>query len=150
MTSFNIDSKGSIKKASRRLKRQASSMKVVSPVMKKISIFLDGWVQRNFKTQGSNVGGWDKLKLGGRRRKGGGFDNNAKILQDTGRLKASFKPFSTKANAGIGSNLPYSKIHEKGLNGMKKRRMLPNKSDREVSLVVNKLLGGHVKKVFKK
>ena len=32
-----------------------------SPAMKKASIYLDSWVQRNFKSDGGNVGGWKPL-----------------------------------------------------------------------------------------
>lgn len=93
-----------------------------STVMKKASIYLDRWVQTNFKTEGGKVGGWRPLKAGGR-WKNRAFDPAAKILQDTGRLRLSFVPFATEKNSGIGSDLDYSRHHEKT------RRMLPKKDD---------------------
>lgn len=84
---------------------------------KEISIMLDGWVQRNFKTEGGNVGGWEAIRRQGR------------ILQDSGRLRLSFLPFSSRKNAGIGSDLSYSEVHEKGLGPVAKRRMLPRSDD---------------------
>jgi len=81
-------------------------------VHKKISIMLDSWVQRNFKSEGGSVGGWAPITRQGR------------ILQDTGRLRLSFLPFADKDNAGIGSDLDYSEKHEKGI-GVSRRRMLP-------------------------
>ena len=77
----------------------------------KVAVFLDRWVQTNFRKEGGLVGRWKKLKLGGRRLTGGGFDPTAKILQDTGRLRISFIPFSNRRTAGIGSDIPYAKKH---------------------------------------
>lgn len=108
--------------------------------MAKVAILLDRWVQKNFKGEGDKAGGWDKFakqKYGpnkgergrwvgkGKDRK---FDTSAKLLQDTGRLRASFKPFHSKNNAGIGSKLEYSINHEKGI-GVPVRRMLPESDD---------------------
>ncbi|MCK5609653.1 hypothetical protein KAR91_47710 [Candidatus Pacearchaeota archaeon] len=116
----------------------------------KAAIFLDRWVQSNFKTIGDKVGGWQKLKLGGRFRgkgKNRKFDTSAKVLQDTGRLRASFLPFANKKNAGIGSELPYSESHDKG-KGVVKRRILP--IEPEVKKDVKKIFENHVKKALKK
>jgi len=91
-----------------------------------ISIMFDAWVQRNFKEQGGKVGGWKKLAAGGRwkgKGKSRKFDTSAKLLQDTGRLRASFIPFASITNAGIGSELPYAKAHDEG-KGVPKRRIL--------------------------
>jgi len=96
--------------------------KLASP-HKDISLMLDRWVQRNFKEEGKKAGGWKPLALGGRYKKGS-FDSSAKILQDTGRLRLSFTPFSNKKTAGIGSELDYAEQHEKGI-GVPARRMLP-------------------------
>lgn len=102
------------------------------------AIYLDSWVQRNFKTSGKNVGGWKPLAAGGR-FKGGKFDPNAKVLMDTGRLRLSFNPYSTNATAGIFSGLKYAEAHEKGLKGLPERRMLP----------IKKEVIGPIKKIYK-
>jgi len=109
---------------------------------KKISIMLDRWVQRNFKTQGGNVGGWKpfmQVCMGGRgsrygftktcasgRLVGKGrtrkIDRSAKLLQDTGALRASYRPFHSAKDAGIGSDLKlieYHKILEKAYGLLK-------------------------------
>lgn len=105
-----------------------------SPAMRAASVFLDSWVQKNFKTEGGNVGGWEPFAHGGRLKppaSGEGrwtFDRTAKLLQDTGSLRASFVPFATKDNAGIGSNLSYADDHHKG-QGVAERRLLPKKSE---------------------
>jgi phage gpG-like protein len=98
----------------------------------KVSVWLDRWVQRNFRSEGGKVGGWLELAEAtiARRTKGRG-KGSAKILQDTGRLRASFSPFHTRRSAGIGSDIKYAKIHE--IIGVKRkdkpkpviRRMLP-------------------------
>lgn len=100
----------------------------MSGAMYRCSVYLDRWVQTNFRTQGGGVGGWAPFKLGGRPTSGGGLDTAAKLLQDTGRLKASFIPFHGKFNAGIKSDLDYASTHEKG-KGVPQRRMLPKRSE---------------------
>ena len=110
---------------------------------KEASIMLDGWVQRNFRSEGGNVGGWLPLKAGGRWRRGVGLDTSAKLLQDTGRLRISFRPWATDNDAGIGSEIPYSINHEDGL-GVPQRRMLPIRS--EVAAALSDLFDKHVVK----
>lgn len=127
-------------------KRLALRMKKLSKLNhpnKKISIFLDRWVQKNFRSEGGAVGGWLPLKAGGRWIKGKGLDATARILQDTGRLRVSFLPFADMKNAGIGSDLPYSKKHEKGEDGLPVRRMLPK--SREVMKDARKIYDKHIK-----
>lgn len=108
--------------------------------MAKASIFLDRWVQSNFKTEGGKVGGWEPFALGGRATKSG-IDATATLLQDTGRLRASFAPFHSNKDAGIGSDLAYSELHHKGL-GVPERRLLPEKND--VLLDVRRIMRNHV------
>jgi len=117
---------------------------------KAVSLMLDKWVQDNFKTEGGKVGGWVAFKVGGRwikqgqisRREGAqegigrktktrALDTSAKLLQDTGRLRASFFPFASRFNAGIMSNLPYAKAHNEGIpkKGLPARRMLPKRRE---------------------
>ena len=113
----------------------------------KAATFLDRWVQLNFRTEGSKVGGWEPFRFGGRWSSRGGvrfFDASAKLLQDTGRLRSSFTPFVTQRNAGIGSDLAYAKKHEEGIQGqLSARRMLPK--EREVRSDVRGILDRHVK-----
>lgn len=102
--------------------------------MRQVSIFLDRWVQLNFREEGGKVGGWTPFKYGGRETTnaksnakidGRYVNTTAKLLQDTGRLRISFIPFATTTNAGIGSDLPYAKGHEEGTSKLPQRRMLP-------------------------
>jgi len=98
---------------------------------KAAAVLLDRWVQKNFKGQGKTLGAdaWPDFKIGGRRIKGGGIDSSAKLLQDTGRLRISHLPFSSAKDAGIGSDLPYSKAHHLGMGNLPARRTLPIASE---------------------
>jgi len=138
--------KPTLKKLEKLQTKRAKKISNMETPFKKVAIFLDRWVQVNFKTEGGKVGKWKPLALGGRFY-GGGFDSNAKLLQDTGRLRASFLPFASKNNAGIGSKLPYSKKHEEGLDGLPQRRILPVKN--EVIKDVTKIMEKHVKDSLK-
>ena len=130
----------------KRLKRIIKGVENTRPLMKKISIFLDQWVQQNFDTEGSKVGNWLPLQAGGRKKKGK-LDISAKILRDTGKLDLSFKPFSSELNAGIGSDLPYAPTHDEG-KGVPKRRILPE--DRDVMVTVLKKVNQHLDRSMKK
>lgn len=122
------------------------------PAMRQVAVYLDQWVQRNFKGQGSNVGNWVPFTYGGRLALKDASKSKAKkkmmqanaqsidghrwintsaqLLQDTGALRLSFLPFVRKGLAGIGSDLPYSKPHEDG-EGVPQRRMLPKNAEVE-------------------
>ena len=125
-------------------KERASEFKQLETPNKRIGVFLDRWVQDNFRTEGGKVGGWAPLKLGGRvlykTTASGvvpkGFDSSAKILQDTGTLRLSFVPFASRRNAGIGSDLDYSKKHDQGI-GVTQRRILPlhREVDKDIKLL---------------
>jgi len=122
----------SLAKMNKKLVKAMKRVTKFTIMNKKISIILDRFVQRNFRSQGGLVGNWRKLKLGGRwvgTKKTRRFDTTAKILQDTGRLRNSFLPFSNRKLAGIGSDLPYSKSHEFGVGALPIRRMLPRRRE---------------------
>lgn len=96
---------------------------------RRAAIVLDQWVQENFRSEGGRVGGWTPFRYGGRRIPGGGFDTSAKLLQDTGALRASFHSFADKDEVGIGSEMFYSVFHEFGTGTVPARRMLPHEDD---------------------
>lgn len=112
---------------------------------KKASIMLDAWVQRNFKSEGGNLsdGKWQEFAAEGRPRRGFGLDSSAKLLQDTGLLRASHQPFWNKNDAGIGTSLPYAEVHNKG-QGVPVRRTVPK--DVEVRQALLKLLNQHAER----
>lgn len=129
MAKVRFEIKPSLQKLKLRNKKRIKQLDRLRIPNAQISVMLDRWVQLNFRTQGGFVGRWKKLRAGGRFVPGFGLDTTAKILQDAGRLRASFLPFSTSKNAGIGSDISYAKKHEFGENKLPVRRMLPKESE---------------------
>lgn len=124
-----------------RSEKRRKALTDMSRPMHRASIYLDQWVQKNFKAEGGLTDHkWPKSR---RAEKQHGM-----TLQNTGRLRASFLPFASKNNAGIGSDLPYAKDHEESLHGLPVRRMLPKQS--EVKDQIKKILGGYVDEVLQK
>jgi len=119
--------------ATKKLRELVRKVKNPMPANREVSIWLMRWLNNNFKSEGGNVSGWLPFKHGGR-IKGGVIDTNAKLLQDTGRLRSSFSPFYSRKIAGIGSDLSYSITHELGYphKNIPARRMLPLASDKAV------------------
>ena len=110
-------------------------LKNLSTPMAQSAVYLDRWVQQNFKQEGSPVGGWRSIQREGM------------ILQDTGRLRASFSPFHTRYDAGIGSDLSYSEVHNEGIGAVKKRRILPRRT--EVMDDIRKIIRNFINRVIK-
>jgi len=125
--------RGGSKPAQKKLREIIRKVKNPTRANREVSIWLMRWLNNNFKTEGGKVHGWLPFKHGGRIT-AGGIDKNAKLLQDTGRLRSSFSPFSSRREAGIGSDLSYSITHELGLprKNIPARRMLPLASDKSV------------------
>lgn len=138
-----------------RLKAARVGLQNDGVAMRQVAVFLDSWVQRNFKGKGGNVGGWAGYTYGGRlvrKSKATAYskearrwiNTNAVLLQDSGALRHSFLPFVRKGVAGIGSDLPYSKTHEEGDDerNLPQRRILPE--DSEVRAQVFEILDNFV------
>lgn len=146
MTAPAIDTKlvlePTVQEMKGRLDKKRRELADMSPVMGQVAVFLDQWVQENFKTEGGKVGGWLPFARGGRMRNGK-LDTSAKLLQDTGRLRLSFLPFASKTDAGIGSRQPYSEAHHLGI-GVPERRLLP--FAKEVRGPIKEKFNVHVKK----
>jgi len=134
MGSFTIKSSPPIKEVIAHYTKTVKDIRQLTATNAKIATWLDGWVQRNFKTEGGNVGKWAPFKKGGRKKAGMSFDASAKLLQDTSRLRHSYSPFHSKNDAGIGSDVEYAVTHEFGnpTKGLPARRMLPRKTDKDV------------------
>jgi phage gpG-like protein len=92
-------------------------------------------IDKGFRTEGVAVTGrrWRNLKPATiRQRRRGPGTGNAKILQDTGRLKGSFTMEFKEDEVRVGTAVVYSEVHEKGSRrkrgrggGIPKRPMLP-------------------------
>lgn len=134
----------------KKLSEVSSFVKNSTRANRDMSLWLHRWVDKNFRSQGGAVGQWKKFKAGGRRKKGGGIDTSAKLLQDTGALRLSFHEFYGRTMAGIGSDLSYSISHEKGIpeRNLPARRMLPRETDKTVIDALLKIYGRHVTRVI--
>lgn len=131
----------------KKAQRKYALLKNLSLPYKRASVYLHKWVIDNFKTEGGKVGGWapfSPVTLAIIERTDPGR-MPAKLLQKTGALRQSFVPFATNRNAGVGSDLPYSKTHEEGKGRIPSRRMLPRRP--EVIKDVRQILSDHVKGV---
>lgn len=115
---------------------------------KQASVYLHQWVIKNIETEGGNVGRWppfSPVTLAIIER----TDPSrmpAKLLQKTGALRQSFVPFASSRNAGVGSELPYSKDHHEGEGRLPERRLLPRKP--EVMPDIRRILQNHVRQTL--
>lgn len=117
--------------AQKRLAKLARATSNGEVLNRKLGIALYGVVMRNFRDQGNAGTPWTPFAAGGRRG-----DSSAKLLLDTGALRASFIPFSDVTQAGVGA-LSYvprgdgdapvdlAAVHEFGTATIPARPMLP-------------------------
>ena len=142
--------RGGSKPAQKKLRALIRKVKNPTPANREVSVWLHRWLNNNFKSEGGNVQGWLPFKHGGR-IKGGVIDRNAKLLQDTGRLKASFSHFYGRTFAGNGSELSYSITHELGLphKNLPARRMLPLANDIKVEKGIIRIYDRWIRRMLK-
>lgn len=151
MTSINFETRPTVKEIKDKWKVRLDSLKGASVPFKQSAIYLDRWVQLNFKNQGDSVGGWRPLAAGGRWINKNGkryLDTSAKILIDTSALRHSFTPWATNREAGIKSDLPYAIKHEEGRDDVPARRMLPKR--REVISEINQIFHNFIRTSMRK
>lgn len=153
MIKVNVKVRG-VRGMQRRLAVTGARLKNRIVPNKAVSVWLTRWVNQNFKTQGGKVGGWTPFKHGGRwvgKGRTRRFDTSAKLLQDTGKLKASYKGFYSNRFAGVGTDVTYAKKHEFGVPSRRlpARRMLPTNQDKDVILGVTKIYDHFVRKALR-
>ena len=112
-----------------RLNKLPPKLRRKEPMFKKIAVYLNQWMGKNFRQQGwlAHKKRWEKLKPAtiARRRKGRG-KGSIKILQDTGRGKASIKTYASTSQAKVFTRLSYMIAHQTG-KGVPERRILPER-----------------------
>lgn len=128
-----------------KIRRRTREMQDLTIPNRQIAAYLDRWVQTNFRQEGRPVGGWTPFKRGGRVLRGGRIDRSAKLLQHTGRLRASFERLVTKRRTGIYTDLYYAEFHEFGTVHLPVRRMLP--TEREVIRPVIRIYEAYLTKL---
>lgn len=145
---FKIDDKQAVERAKARLEKARKKIGDFGGPYARAAVFLDQWVQHNFKSEGGKVGGWAPFSPVTLRIIEGSDPGRmpAKLLQKTGQLRASFLPFATKRNAGIRSELPYARKHHEGEGRLPERRLLPYR--REVIKDVRAIMRDHVKEAI--
>jgi phage gpG-like protein len=118
------------------LEKLPRNLRKRQPMFKKVSVEMSRWSDRNFKSEGGEVGGWKQLKpikfrgeiYAGSRIKGKGKRRRvtkAKILRDTGRGQGSVKTQSTRNFAKIFTRLPYMIAHHEGTARLPLRQVIP-------------------------
>jgi phage gpG-like protein len=112
-----------IRALERKLERFANQVAQPVEANREASIALYGWTIRNFDRQGGLHSGWAPLHP--RTVKEKARIGKEQMLVRTGALRSSFTSFYSKDNAGVGSELTYSKFHEEGTGNMPARPMLP-------------------------
>lgn len=94
-------------------------------------IALRKWVDENFQAEGSKHSDfnlkWKPLSpvTIRRRREGNKKSLGTKILQDTGRLKTSFKYSATSVQGTLENQVKYSVTHEEGTRKVPRRKIFP-------------------------
>lgn len=147
--------KPTIEELRKRLEKKRAAVTDLRTPYARASVLLDQWVQKNFKTEGGKVGGWQPFA-----KNSAGIPivelrepdrAPAKLLQRTGRLRSSFTPFANTKSAGIGSDLPYAKDHHEGI-GLPARQLLPdhNPAYKEVMRAAKEIMTDYNAKALRK
>lgn len=117
---------------------------VAKGLMMQLLTAVDIWVQRNFKTQGGNVGGWtpfaqSTLRSMPKRRR------PAKLLQDKGTLRSKWDMLADDKGRGIFRSATfYGLYHHYGIPGkLPARQIIPNEGD--IGDRVQKIWARHLK-----
>lgn len=134
-----VEIKPSLAELRKRLDDKRKAITDLRTPYARAAVLLDQWVQKNFRGEGGNVGGWEPFA---KNKRGIPYVEAsdpgrapAKLLQKTGRLRSSFNPFASAKNAGIGSDLPYAKIHHEGDGRIPARPMLPDKGQARTAIM---------------
>lgn len=143
--SFAITGVDALKTAMEKYKKHLKERKRVNG---QAVILVDRWIQKNFQTEGGNVGGWRPLSQATieARRKGKNRRGSVRILQDTGEMRRNWKHIYSDTEAKIVSGVPYSIKHEEG-DGVPQRRILP--TPEEIWPQLEKLYTLFIQKAFK-
>lgn len=140
------------------LKRKAGQAKKRLKERKKLNaratVIIDKWIQKNFQTEGKEVGGWEDLAEATkeRRRKGKKKAKGHKILQDTGQLKTRWKHFFNHKIARVTSNVRYAVYHDsekKPRKYLPRRQILPDSKhiEKQLEKIYDDFASREIKKV---
>lgn len=147
-----------LKEAQAMLAKAKSRMGSAEPSFKRSVAVIDGWIQRNFRTEGGKVGGWApladstierRLKKNEKRSKKKKSTQTGKImiLQDDGDLREHWKHTWGKDHAAVVSAVEYGIFHETGTKKMPQRRILPTLE--EIWPSIEKLFDEHIRRALR-
>lgn len=127
-----------------------TDLKRLEQVNQQATVVVDRWIQENFESQGRLAmggAGWRPLseKTLARRRPGDGRGGH-RILEDTGRMKGSWKHLWTANLAKVQSGVDYADEHQFGKGRLPVRRILPQ--DRQIWPRLEKLYRGFIRKIL--
>ncbi len=119
-----------IDKILKRLNRLPREIARTEVFFKEVATFLDKWKAANFKREGTlamDGRRWKALKASTvrQRRTGKKKGRAPRILQDTGKGRASVRIKSSRRNAMIFSDLGYMAHHHTGTRTLPARRIIP-------------------------
>ena len=109
-------------------------------------VVVDRWIQKNFQSNGFNVGGWKKLENPSEKRGG----KSAQPLKDTGRLRMAWHFKANNTEASITSGVDYGHYHDqtdKKFKHVPQRRILP--TNKEIWPTLKRLYSSFVRESFK-
>lgn len=152
-TPVRVTIQPSVDELKSRLANQRQRVTNLRSPMSAAAVYLDQWVQRNFKSEGEAVGGWKPfsektLSIIARTDK---KRTNPKLLQRSGALRLSYLPRADDSLAGIGSELPYAADHQYGKAPTPARPMLPLKNPAlsEVTAKAQSIFNAHALRAIK-
>jgi phage gpG-like protein len=109
----------------RRLEAFARAMGDLTPANREASIALYGFTIRNFDQRGGLQGGWTPLASSTIRQKQ--RIGKEQPLVRSGHMRAGFTSFYSADNAGVGSEVSYSRFHHEGTPRLPQRELLPRR-----------------------
>jgi len=131
-----------------RLNKLPPKLRRKEVMFKKMSIYLMKWIDKNFKTEGRYAqGGWPKLAASTIRQRRGGGRGGVKILQDTGRGRASIRTKHTRSYAKAFTRLDYMVKHHEG-KGVPQRKIIPEA--KQVERPVMRIAQRHVEEAIRR
>jgi phage gpG-like protein len=103
-------------------RRVANAVEHREPANRRASVALYGWIIRNYDAEGGLIGGWAPLAPATVKEKA--RIGKERILVRSGRLRNSLRSFFDNDQAGVGSDVPYSDVHEEGSGRVPQRKIL--------------------------
>ena len=138
--------------AMKHLENAERGIKQTETAFRRSLVVLDRWVQKNFQTEGGNVGGWVPLSdttvdMRMRRRNKTGM---IRILQDNGKLRQQWEHESDEKHATLRSKVDYGIFHDSDepRSKLPQRRIMPRM--REAWDMIKPLFSEHIQKAIER